>query len=166
VKSSPLKAAPNGYEPTSPEARAAIEAIVMDSYDWFRGLVRDSRHLDGTALAQVTDGRVFTGRQALQLKLIDQLGDEQTAKDWLVKERPCDTSNAATCIAPNTPIRDYALRSRFRDLSFLHVAAVFTFDTLGLTGLARQIEETGAIQAFGRLNLDGLLALWHPPASN
>ena len=36
VKSSPLKAAPNGYEPTSPEARAAIEAIVMDSYDWFQ----------------------------------------------------------------------------------------------------------------------------------
>ena len=28
VKSSPLKAAPNGFEPTSPEARAALEAIV------------------------------------------------------------------------------------------------------------------------------------------
>jgi len=32
VKSSPLKAAPNGFEPTSPEARAAIEAVVLDSY--------------------------------------------------------------------------------------------------------------------------------------
>jgi len=40
-KSSPLKAAPSGYEPTSPEARAAIEALVKDSYDWFKGLVRD-----------------------------------------------------------------------------------------------------------------------------
>ena len=39
VKSSPLKAAPNGFEPTSPEARAALEAMVMDSYDWFRSLV-------------------------------------------------------------------------------------------------------------------------------
>ena len=36
IKSSPLKAAPSGYEPTSPEARAAVEAIVKDSYDWFR----------------------------------------------------------------------------------------------------------------------------------
>ena len=41
IKSSPLKAAPNGFEPTSPEARAAIEAIVMDSYAWFRGLVQE-----------------------------------------------------------------------------------------------------------------------------
>src|SRR5262249_24963667 len=39
IKSSPLKAAPNGFEPTSPEARAAIEAIVSDSYAWFRGMV-------------------------------------------------------------------------------------------------------------------------------
>src|SRR5204863_532913 len=46
IKSSPLKAAPNGFEPTSPEARAAIEAIVMDSYAWFRGLVKDRRQLD------------------------------------------------------------------------------------------------------------------------
>src|SRR3954467_14103142 len=36
IKSSPLKAAPNGFEPTSPEARAAIEALVKDSYAWFR----------------------------------------------------------------------------------------------------------------------------------
>src|SRR6516164_4759083 len=40
IKSSPLKAAPNGFEPTSPEARAAIEAIVSDSYAWFRGMVK------------------------------------------------------------------------------------------------------------------------------
>ena len=46
IKSSPLKAAPSGYEPTSPEARAAVEAIVKDSYAWFRGLVSDRRHLD------------------------------------------------------------------------------------------------------------------------
>ena len=35
IKSSPLKAAPSGFEPTSPEARAAIAAIVGDSYAWF-----------------------------------------------------------------------------------------------------------------------------------
>jgi protease-4 len=46
IKSSPLKAAPNGFEPTSPEARAAIEAIVLDSYAWFRNLVKSRRNLD------------------------------------------------------------------------------------------------------------------------
>src|SRR5690242_20698505 len=73
VKSSPLKAAPTGFEPTSPEARAAIEAIVKDSYDWFRNLVKTRRNLDDEALARVADGRVFTGRQGVGLKLVDEL---------------------------------------------------------------------------------------------
>src|SRR5471032_377384 len=72
VKSSPLKAAPNGFEPTSPEARAALDALVKDSYAWFRGLVQDRRHIEGEALNNVADGRVFTGRQALDLKLVDE----------------------------------------------------------------------------------------------
>jgi len=36
VKSSPLKAAPNGFEPTSQEARDALDALVKDSYAWFK----------------------------------------------------------------------------------------------------------------------------------
>src|SRR5436853_2686054 len=77
IKSSPLKAAPNGFEPTSPEARAAIEAIVSDSYAWFRGMVKARRHLDDAALDRVADGRVFTARQAVAPKLADETGDER-----------------------------------------------------------------------------------------
>ncbi len=154
IKSSPLKAAPSGYEPTSPEARAAVAAIVMDSYDWFKQIVRDARQLDDTALARVADGRVFTGRQALQLRLVDELGNEKTAIAWLAKEKNID---------PNSPVRDYRLRSRFGEFPFLHVAAIAALDALGLTSLAQRLEEGGAIAAVERLNLDGLLALWHPP---
>jgi protease-4 len=157
VKSSPLKAAPSGYEPTSPEARAAVEAIVMDTYSWFRDLVRDRRKLDAGLLDRVSDGRVFTGRQALDLKLVDELGDEQTAINWLAKEKNID---------PNTPVRDFRLQPRFGDLPFLHVAAVGLLDALGFTWLAERLKEWGTIQAIERLNLDGLLALWHPPSSN
>jgi protease-4 len=157
VKSSPLKAAPSGYEPTTPEARAAVESIVRDSFDWFKGLVRDRRHLDDASLQRVSDGRVFTGRQAIELKLIDGLGDEQTAIDWLAKEKNID---------PKTPIRDYPLAPRFSDLPFLHVAALGLLDAIGLNGMAERFREFGAIQAVERLNLDGLLALWHPPSSN
>src|SRR5450631_2697648 len=87
VKSSPLKAAPNGFEPTSPAARAAIEAIVLDSYAWFKDLVKDRRKMDDAQLAAVADGRVFTGRQGVGLKLVDSLGNEKTALTWLEKER-------------------------------------------------------------------------------
>ncbi|MHC2679846.1 protease-4 [Bradyrhizobium diazoefficiens] len=61
VKSSPLKAAPNGFEPTSPEARAALDELVKDSYAWFKGLVKERRGMDDTQLEKVADGRVFTG---------------------------------------------------------------------------------------------------------
>lgn len=156
VKSSPLKAAPNGFEPTSPEARAAIQAIVLDSYAWFKGLVKDRRNMDDAQLAQVSDGRVFTGRQAVGLKLVDGLGNEKTALAWLEAEKK---------VPANTPVRDYSLQPRFSELSFLHVAA-WSFEAVGLSAMARHIEEWGAVQAVERLNLDGLLALWHPPSTN
>ena len=156
VKSSPLKAAPNGFEPTSPEARAAIEAIVLDSYAWFKDLVKNRRKMDNGQLTRVADGRVFTGRQAVGLKLVDGLGNEKTALAWLEKERK---------VPANTPVRDYSLRPRFGELSFLHVTA-WTFEAVGLSAIAHRIEEWGAVQAVERLNLDGLLALWHPPSTN
>ena len=156
VKSSPLKAAPNGFEPTSPEARAAIEAIVLDSYAWFKDLVKNRRKMDNGQLTRVADGRVFTGRQAIGLKLVDGLGNEKTALAWLEKERK---------VPANTPVRDYSLRPRFGELSFLHVTA-WTFEAVGLSAIAHRTEEWGAVQAVERLNLDGLLALWHPPSTN
>jgi protease-4 len=153
IKSTPLKAAPSPFEPTSPEARAAIEAVVLDSYDWFRGLVRENRKVDGDLLARVSDGRVFTGRQAIDLKLVDELGDEKQALAWLAKEKGVD---------PKTRVRNYDLEPRFRDLPFLHVAAAWVLDAVGLGAWARQFETWGTMRAIERLNLDGLLALWHP----
>jgi protease-4 len=157
IKSSPLKASPNGLEPTTPEARAAVEALVKDSYDWFRNMVRDRRSLDQAALDRVADGRVYTGRQALELKLIDGLGDELAAVDWLAKEKGID---------PKTPVRDYRLNPRFSDLPFLHTAVVGLLDAVGLSALAEHFKDWGAVQAVERLNLDGLVALWHPSTAN
>lgn len=156
VKSSPLKAAPNGFEPTSPEARAAIEAVVLDSYGWFKGLVKDRRKLDDTQLAKVADGRVFTGRQAVPLRLVDAIGNEKSAIAWLEKEKK---------VPANTPVRDFSLEPRFSELSFLHVAA-WGLQQMGLGAVSRQVQEWGGAQAIERLNLDGLLALWHPSSSN
>ena len=157
IKSSPLKAAPNGFEPTSPEARAAIEALVKDSYDWFRGLVRDRRHLDDETLQRVTDGRVFTGRQGLENKLIDEIGNEKTALAWLEKEKG---------VKHDTPVKDWQLKPRLGDLTMLHLATRIVLEAVGLSGVAERLEALGSLQAVERLNLDGLLALWHPPVTN
>jgi protease-4 len=157
VKSTPLKAAPDGFEPTSPEARAALNSIIQDSYAWFKGLVADRRHLNNDELQAVVDGRVFTGHQAIDLKLIDELGDERTALAWLAKEKNVDSK---------LPVRDYALQSRFGDLPFLHAAAVALLDAAGLTALAQDLDAGAAVEAVQRFNLDGVLALWHPAGAN
>jgi|SRR5581483_11104258 len=155
IKSSPLKAAPSGFEPTSPAARAAVEAIVRDSYAWFKGLVQQRRNMTDAQLETVSDGRVFTGRQAVPLKLVDELGSEQNALTWLTTEKK---------VPAGTPVRDYSLQPRFGELSFLHLAA-WSLEAVGLSAIARHIEQWGAVQAIERLNLDGLLALWHPPVA-
>ena len=157
IKSSPLKAAPNGYEPTSPEARAAIESIIKDSYAWFRGLVQDRRHLNDDELQAVADGRVFTGHQGIGLKLVDEIGDERAGIAWLASAKSVDSK---------LPVRDYQLHSRFGDLPFLHAMAAAALDAAGLSMFARRIDDWGGVQAVERLNLDGLLALWHPAGAN
>jgi protease-4 len=157
IKSSPLKAAPDGFEPTSPEARAAIESIIKDSYAWFRGMVQDRRHLSDDELQTVADGRVFTGHQAIGLKLVDEIGDERASIAWLASEKKIDAK---------LPVRDYQLHGRFSDLPFLHAAATAALNAAGLGTLARNIDDLGAMQAVERLNLDGLLALWHPASAN
>ncbi len=157
IKSTPLKAAPDGFEPTSPEARAAIQSIIMDSYTWFKGIVQSRRHLTDDQLAAVDDGRVFTGHQGIDLKLVDEIGDERTAIAWLAKAKKVDAT---------LPVRDYELQSRFSDLPFLHAAAVAVLDAAGLSTLARQLDDLGAVATAQEFNLDGLLALWHPAAAN
>jgi protease IV len=83
LRSSELKAEPSPFRPTNPAARAASEALVAESYDWFRGLVAERRGLGEPALGRVANGGVFTGRIALDHGLVDAIGGEAEARDWL-----------------------------------------------------------------------------------
>jgi protease-4 len=144
IKSSPLKAAPNGFEPTSDEARAAMAALIADSFDWFKGLVKDRRGLTDEELAKVDDGRVFTGRQGLPLKLVDAIGDERDAIAWLEKDRG---------VARNLPVRDYKPGSGWTGLKLTSLAAAAA-DFAGLPSIA------GALRYQGRPPVDGLVSVW------
>lgn len=150
VKSSPLKAAPNGFSPTSPEARAALESLVRDSFDWFRRLVRERRNYSETELASVSDGRVFTGRQGIELRLVDQLGGEREAVLWLEQNRN---------IARSLPVREWRRKSSDSAWSVLSGASAAA-SALGFERAAAIIArlETGVDVH----KLDGLLALWQP----
>ena len=148
VKSSPLKATPSGVEPTSPEARAALAALVADSYDWFKRLVKERRNLDDTQVARVSDGRVFTGRQGMELRLVDALGGEREAIAWLEQEKT---------VAKDLPVRDWKKDRSFERLGILGVSAG-VLETLGLEALAAPLRRLGALGE-ARL-LDGLVSVW------
>lgn len=84
-KSSPLKGSPSPYEKETPELRQAIQDSIIDSYDFFTNLVKQNRgdKINKTNYSKIFDGRVFTGRQALEFGLIDKVGDFNDALEYL-----------------------------------------------------------------------------------
>lgn len=103
VKSAPLKASPSPFESMTPDAKAALQAVIDDSFHWFRNIVRDRRALSPEELARVTDGRIFTGRQALDLKLVDALGADREIKAWLAAEKGIDPDLPVVKVPPAGP---------------------------------------------------------------
>ncbi|MEP9355010.1 signal peptide peptidase SppA [Xanthobacter sp. KR7-65] len=155
IKSSPLKASPNPYTPTSPEARAAVDSLVKDSYAWFRTLVGDRRKLSDDKLSQVADGRVFTGHQGLELQLVDEVGDERTARAWLAREKG---------VSEDLKVRTWHTKEVGDEFGWLLGAARGVVSAVGFPEAAVFLS-SAAKSAMERTQLDGLLALWHPRAN-
>ena len=135
LKSSPLKGQPSPLEPVSEAVRESLSILLKDSFDWFTGLVLERRNLDGATLEAATDGRVFSGRQAIKLRLIDGLGGEKAARRWLHDSH--DISEAL-------PVRNVSWGDKVGLIAR-------TLDTLG-----------GKLFKNERLTLDGLLSVWQP----
>lgn len=150
IKSSPLKAAPSPVETTTPEARAAIESVLKDNFDWFKTLVGERRAMKPNELEAVADGRVYSGAQGLGNKLIDAIGTEEDAIAWLEKDKN---------ISPNLPVEDWKVDDVTSRFGFMENAAALARG-LGLTTLATLIEL--AAPAKSSIILDGALVLWQP----
>jgi len=61
--------------PVTPEERAIFQSMIDDIYSQFVDVVAKGRHKDVSEIKTLADGRVFTGRQAKELGLVDRLGD-------------------------------------------------------------------------------------------
>lgn len=148
VKSSPLKAEPNPFNPTTDEERAMLRAMIMDSYDWFVGLVDERRPMTRAEVLAVADGSVFTGRQALQRKLVDELGGEDQAVAWL----------GTKGVDGSLEVVEWKARQESWFLSSNAAATLFA----RLAGLPDGAASLLRELAGERLFLDGLLSLWQP----
>lgn len=135
VKSAPLKGGPSLFEPMSDDMRQSMKVMIDDAFDWFKGLVQERRKLTPEQLAAVSDGRVYSGRQAVDNRLIDALGGEKDAIAWLEKDRKVDK---------DLPVVD---ADKDKEFPFMEKAMAMV---LGDTRLV------------DRLSLDGMLALWQP----
>jgi protease-4 len=135
IKSGPLKASPSPFEPMTEDVRRATQRVVADIYSFFVDMVAERRGLAREAVLALADGRIFTGRRAVADRLVDAIGGEAEALDWLARER---------AIARDLPVREIGAENElarwFGDLSSLARKVVFS----------------------ERLSLDGLVSVWHP----
>ena len=87
IKSGPLKAEPSPFHPMDEKGRETTERMVAESMRWFRGLVADRRKVDTAAIPGLEQGRIFSGREALEHKLIDGIGGEDEVIKFLVDKK-------------------------------------------------------------------------------
>jgi protease-4 len=79
-KSGKFKDMLNGARPITPEERVLVQDFVMKTYDKFLGIVAKERNLPADNLRNtIADGRILSGREALDHKLIDALGQIEDA---------------------------------------------------------------------------------------
>ncbi|WAJ29030.1 signal peptide peptidase SppA [Antarcticirhabdus aurantiaca] len=140
VKSSPMKAEPSPFAPAPPESIEMIRRMILDSYAWFVGLVAERRGFTQAEAQVLADGSVWTGRQALERRLIDALGGEDAARAWLEKERGIP---AGTAIVDREPDKDgYGI-------PLLGGAKALVLSTIGLDPTIAE-------------PMTGLVSLWSP----
>jgi protease IV len=149
IKSGALKAEPNPFEQTSERAREVTEQMVADSFRWFLDLVEERRQLSSEQVELISDGRVFTGRQALEAQLVDEIGGEEQAKAWLAANRDIDA---------DLKIVDWEVSSGIRERGIGFAVARALLSALGFDG-SWLLEK---ISAQERLSVDGLVSVWHP----
>ncbi|MCX4083968.1 signal peptide peptidase SppA [Rickettsia hoogstraalii] len=102
-KSGELKAVPNPTEKLTEAVRVAIMENIEDTYNFFLELVSERRNLPIEEVKKLADGRVYSGRQALKLKLVDAIGSEDTALKWLQEVKK---------INANLLVKDYQLKPK------------------------------------------------------
>ena len=134
IKSGDLKAAPTGLEDMKPKVEEYLKKLILDFYEVFVDIVVQNRKLSKEQVLTLADGRIYSGRQALSNKLIDSIGGEEQALEWLKSAKNISTEQ----------IRDVSLKEPRNN-----------FDKLfGMIGVKSLLPEEHS--------LSGLIAIWNP----
>jgi len=136
IKSGRFKDAPSMTEPFADDQREVVQEVVMDAYDHFVRVIMEGRNMPEARVRELADGRIYTGNQAVKLKLIDGLGGQDEAVAWLVKSKKISADLKVREIKAEPEID-----SLFKKLAGMVGANIFGKSMVGL---------------------DGLVSIWHP----
>ena len=134
IKSDQLKASPSPLEPMTEKSRALIKGAVDDAFQTFLEIVKTKRSFSENQIQLFSDGRIFTGNQAIKVGLIDEIGGQEEAVSWLERERKIDKNLPLERIEIDYP------------KSFLDVIFGYIYKENSLPK---------------KVMLEGLLSLWH-----
>ena len=152
LKSGELKATPNPFEPLDEASRKSTQDMIDESFRWFVGLVEDRRKIKIGDVPGLQSGRIFSGREALQHKLVDQIGGEAEAVDWL-RTKGLAADLKVVEWKPAQPGGTFGLSSALTRLGSAALGEVGQAVGQALTSDSR----------LRTVGLDGLLSVWHPP---
>ena len=93
IKSGKFKDAGSPARPMNKEEKILLQGVVDDVHSQFVQAIMKGRELPEEEIRKIADGRVLTGKQALELKLVDQLGGLEDSIQWMqealhLKNRP------------------------------------------------------------------------------
>jgi protease-4 len=149
VKSGPLKAVPSPFQPLDTAGQQVTQSMIDEGFRWFLTLVEQRRKIKSNQIPGLAQGRVYTGREALDLKLVDAIGGEEEAVEWLQKTHKIDKSLKVVDWKPESASSFGVLGS----VSSL-LGALFDQSYLG--------KLLGRDPSLSTLGLDGLVSVWHP----
>jgi len=96
------KDAYQGYRPLTEEERSKLQAVVQESYDSFVGLVARERKRPLEEIRALATGEFWSGARAMQLGLVDAIGDHETALEDLARLTGVSSGRTVRVAPPRT----------------------------------------------------------------
>ena len=151
VKSGNLKAEPSPFSELDEENRTLFNQMIDESQHWFLSLVRERRKIDTSTVPGLEAGRVYSGREALAYKLVDEIGGEGAAVKYLVEKRK---------VPGNLEVKDWKPKTDL-DWPFPNALASYMIQVVGSL-LGNVGKNLSPLPASG---LEGLISLWQPSST-
>ena len=152
IKSGPLKASPSPFETLNEGGRKVAEGMVNDGFKWFLSLVETRRGIKPSEIPGLMDGRIYSGREALEVKLVDQIGGEDEAVAWLKDVKKVDKDAKVVDWKPESSTNYFGMKSMASS------AAGALFGPQASELVSNLFRDRG----ISTLGLDGLVSVWHP----